>query len=62
MESLLTVNEVAKRLNIGRATVYILRKRHPDFPQPISIGPQSPRWLPNELTAWIEAQRSAVAH
>ena len=60
MEQLLTVNEIAKRLNVGRATVYTLKKRFPDFPQPIQLGPQSPRWRPADMEVWIETHRSTV--
>ncbi|MDR1510536.1 MAG: helix-turn-helix domain-containing protein [Synergistaceae bacterium] len=46
----LTVKEVAERLHVCRASIY-LWLRH-DFPQPWKFG-KSSRWRESELEEWI---------
>jgi excisionase family DNA binding protein len=46
----LTVREVAERLHVCRASIYLWLKR--DFPQPRKFGRTS-RWRASELEEWI---------
>ena len=50
-DRLLTVAEVAERLNVSRASVYLWLKR--DFPLPVKLGRAS-RWNATEVEEWLK--------
>ena len=50
---LLTVAEVAERLNVSRASVYLWLKR--DFPLPVKLGRAS-RWNATEVEEWLRTR------
>ena len=49
----LTIKEVAERLNVCRASIYLWLKK--GFPQPRKFGRAS-RWSALELEEWIRAR------
>jgi excisionase family DNA binding protein len=53
----LTVKEVAERLHVCRASIYLWRRR--DFPPPLKFG-RSSRWRDTELEEWIAKQPKGV--
>jgi len=52
MEKLLTLNELAKTLNIHRATIY-KRKDEGNLPPCVYLG-SSPRWRPSTVLRWLD--------
>lgn len=50
---LLTVSEVARLLQVSRATVFNLVKRDVSFPRQLRIGRRVSRWVGSELAAWL---------
>ena len=52
MSQYLTVKEVAKKLNVCRASVYNYIKNIPDFPQPMKLGRMS-RWSAEEVDGFM---------
>ena len=53
MANLLNVKEVAKKLGVSRAQVYLMVKKG-DFPVPIRIAKRTSRWLESDVDRWIE--------
>jgi prophage regulatory protein len=49
----LTVKEVAERLHVCRASIYLWLRR--GFPQPLKLGRAS-RWRAAEVEDWLEAR------
>ena len=49
--TLISIEEVMRRVSIGRTMTYELIKRG-SFPKPVKIGNAS-RWLNEEITKWI---------
>ncbi len=57
----LRIAEVAKKLSIGKSTIYdwlsIDSPRYdPDFPKPIKLGPRTTGWLSTEIDQWLISQ------
>ncbi|MGY3857911.1 helix-turn-helix transcriptional regulator [Aeromonas intestinalis] len=52
---LLTDKELAAELNVSRPTLWRWRKKVPNFPQPIKIGPRAVRYRRTDIIAFIEA-------
>ena len=52
-DRLLMVAEVAERLNVSRASVYLWLKR--DFPLPVKLGRAS-RWNATEVEEWLRTR------
>lgn len=48
----LTDNQVAERYNMSRTTVWRLRKRDPNFPQPVTLSAGVVRFKLSDLEAW----------
>jgi excisionase family DNA binding protein len=53
----LTVKEVAERLHVCRASIYLWLRG--DFPQPLKFG-RSSRWRAAELEEWIAKRPKGV--
>jgi excisionase family DNA binding protein len=49
----LTIQEVAARLNVCRASIYLWLKK--GFPQPLKLGRTS-RWSALELEEWVRTR------
>ena len=60
MAKLMTINEVAARLTINRATIYDWIKAG-RFPAPIRLGERASRWPEDEVEAWLVAQPRELA-
>lgn len=58
MRQLLTVSDIATRLQVHRATVYKSVICRPDFPQPVRVA-KHPRWFPEDVERWLHLQRPA---
>lgn len=58
MNLLLNCNEVAKRLNVSRPTLWRMRKSMSDFPKPIVISVKTIRFDEREVNAFIERHRA----
>ena len=58
-ESMLTVKQLAKILNIHRVSIYRLLETERTFPRGFKLG-KNRRWLLSEVNAWVLA-RSAAA-
>jgi predicted DNA-binding transcriptional regulator AlpA len=54
---LLTKQNVARRLNTTPWTIDRYRKIDATFPQPIWLGPVSPRWEPASIELWLQTRR-----
>jgi excisionase family DNA binding protein len=50
----LTAGEVARLLGISRAQLYKLHQSG-RLPRPVYLGTRAPRWLRDELEAWLRA-------
>ena len=61
--SLLTLNDVCKRVGLSRATVYrVMKDPARRFPKPCQPWPGAKRWRSDEIRAWIDgvsAERAA---
>ena len=53
----LTVKEVAERLHVCRASIYLWLKQ--GFPQPLKLG-RSSRWSAAELEEWLSTRPKGV--
>jgi excisionase family DNA binding protein len=53
----LTVREVAEKLHVCRASIYLWLDR--GFPQPLKFG-RSSRWRESELEEWIKKRPKGV--
>lgn len=51
-----TVDQVAERLTVSRATVWRYVARNPAFPKPIKLSPGCARWRAEEVEAWEAAR------
>ena len=60
MNLLLNCNQVAKRLNVSRPTLWRMRKSMSDFPKPIVISVKTIRFDEREVNAFIERHRANV--
>lgn len=48
----LTVDEVARRFRVGRATIWRWVKTNSDFPAPVKLSPGTTRWREDHLHAF----------
>ena len=53
---LLSDSGICGRLNIGRTTLWKLRKERPDFPKPVQVTKGCRGTLTTEIDAWITAR------
>ena len=60
-ERLLTVGQVANRLNVCTRQVYRLMGRDPTFPRPVRKSAKLVRWREADLNAWIAGQGEDTA-
>lgn len=58
MQRLIAIEEVLRRVTLGRSKLYDLIKRR-EFPPPVKITPSRSAWLEAEIDAWI-AERIAL--
>ena len=49
--NLLTVEDVASSLKVGKSTV--LSRSDPTFPKPITLSDRITRWLESDLEDWV---------
>ena len=59
--NLLTIRDVAERLNITRPTVYKFLHRYPDFPRPIKLSVKATRFRASEIERWVESRQAKAA-
>ncbi|WP_033439370.1 N-6 DNA methylase [Saccharothrix sp. NRRL B-16314] len=58
-DALVTAAEIARLANVGRAAVSNWRRRHADFPEPVSSG-GSPAFRLDEVERWLRRQGKPV--
>ena len=56
---LMTDKEVAAAMNVSRPTLWRWRKKVPNFPQPIKIGPRAVRYRRADIVAFVETGKAA---
>jgi predicted DNA-binding transcriptional regulator AlpA len=54
----LRVRQVADALDIGVSSVWYRTKNEPDFPKPFSLSPRVTVWAPDEVDAYVDAQKA----
>lgn len=54
-ERLLTIDEVAEKLNVSRSTAY-RTVRDADFPERKRLSASTVRWLESEIDAWLHSK------
>ena len=54
-DNLLTIDEVAEKLNVSRSTAY-RAVREADFPERKRLSASTVRWLESEIDAWIHSR------
>jgi len=59
--SLLTIGDVAERLRLTKKAFHGLRRRAPDFPPPIMIGPRTFRWKEEDLNEWLSRNQKETS-
>ncbi|PTR08743.1 MULTISPECIES: AlpA family transcriptional regulator [unclassified Novosphingobium] len=52
-DRLLRIDEVKRRVGLGKTMIYRLIKRA-DFPAPYKLSPFTARWSEREIVAWID--------
>lgn len=57
----LRVRQVADVLDIGVSSVWRLAKNCPEFPKPFSLSPRVTVWAPDEVDAYVDAQKAKRA-
>ncbi|WP_186194531.1 MULTISPECIES: helix-turn-helix transcriptional regulator [Burkholderia] len=55
---ILRTKDVLKLLGIGRTTLYRWLEQNPQFPRPVSLGPNSIGWFENDLNQWLGSRIS----
>lgn len=56
VDDLVGAAEIAERLHLSHAqTVHTLRRRHPDFPDPVASLKRAHVWLWPDVAAWARA-------
>jgi predicted DNA-binding transcriptional regulator AlpA len=53
---ILRVSDLVDRLNVSRASVYVLMATDPTFPKKLKLTARSIGFLESEVNAWIEAR------
>lgn len=57
-----TVDQVAEKLTISKATVWRYVRSDPQFPKPIKLSPGCARWRADEVDHWLATrERACVA-
>lgn len=56
----ITASEIAQLAGVGRSTVSNWRQRHDDFPKPVDGDAASPRFLADEIRAWLKANDKKI--
>ena len=59
-----TVDQVAARLCVSRATIWRYVAQNPKFPKPLKLSPGCARWRADEVEAWLterEIERANAA-
>lgn len=56
-----TVDQVAAKLTISKASVWRYAARDPEFPKPIKLSPGCSRWRADEVDAWLDTRERASA-
>ena len=51
--NLLTVEDVASSLKVGKSTAWRLSRSDPTFPKPIKLSDRITRWLESDLEDWV---------
>ena len=51
--NLLTVEDGASSLKVGKSTVWELSRSDPAFPKPIKLSDRITRWLESDLEDWV---------
>ena len=51
--NLLTVEDVASSLKVGKSTVGESPRSDPTFPKPIKLSDRITRWLESDLEDWV---------
>ena len=54
------VAEVAKKLGIGKSTVWAFTKQDVSFPQPIHLSTRVTVWVEHELDAFVVSKRTTM--
>ena len=55
LDDLVGAAEIAARLGVARTqVVHVWRKRHADFPEPVTVLSQTLVWLWPEVEAWAK--------
>jgi len=52
-DRLLRIDEVKRRVGLGKTMIYRLIKRR-DFPAPYKLSPFTARWSEREIAQWID--------
>lgn len=52
-DRLLRIDEVKRRVGLGKTMIYRLIKRQ-DFPAPYKLSPFAARWSEREIAQWID--------
>lgn len=50
-----TVEQVAKKLTVSKATVWRYVASNPAFPRPIKLSPGCVRWRAHEIDHWMDS-------
>jgi predicted DNA-binding transcriptional regulator AlpA len=61
--NLLTGKQIAEKLSCSKAYIYVLLKKDPTFPRPMTIGlgmdsPRGVRWVEEEITQWLLTRKN----
>ncbi len=56
-----TVDQVADKLTISKATVWRYVRSDPQFPKPIKLSPGCARWRSDEVDRWLATRERASA-
>lgn len=54
-DQILRIGDVARRVGLGRATIYRYIARG-DFPPPIALGERASGWLASQVMEWIQSR------
>lgn len=54
---LITPEELCRKAKISRTTLWRYRRRFADFPKPILLNGDNPRWVSHEVDQWLLSLR-----
>ncbi|TXH66595.1 MAG: AlpA family phage regulatory protein [Lysobacteraceae bacterium] len=49
-------DEVQRLTGLSRSSIYARNQHDPDWPKPISLGPNTVAWIESEVLAWASRQ------